>query len=154
MAAKKETLKPGDAVRIIGTKGVASVLEIRGKKVLVQAGAAQVEVPLTKLSIVPEKEIPQAAPSVQVKVSRPVGVPSEIMVRGMTIDEAIPLVEQYLDQAYRAGYDSVAVIHGRGEGILRREVQELCKRTPYVIEHNLGGPHDGGYGVTIVRFRK
>ena len=154
VAAKKETLKPGDAVRIIGTKGVASVLEIRGKKVLVQAGAAQVEVPLTKLSIVPEKEIPQAAPSVQVKVSRPVGVPSEIMVRGMTIDEAIPMVEQYLDQAYRAGYDSVAVIHGRGEGILRREVQELCKRIPYVIEHNLGGPREGGYGVTIVRFRK
>ena len=154
VAANKETLKPGDAVRIIGTKGVASVLEIRGKKVLVQAGAAQVEVPLTKLSIVPEKEIPQAPPSVQVKVARPVGVPSEIMVRGMTIDEAIPMVEQYLDQAYRAGYDSVAVIHGRGEGILRREVQELCKRIPYVIEHNLGGPREGGYGVTIVRFRK
>ncbi len=34
----------------------------------------------------------------------------------MTIDEAIPMVEQYLDQAYRAGYDSVTVIHGRGEG--------------------------------------
>ncbi len=153
-AAKKEILKAGDTVRIIGTKGIASVLEIRGKKILVQAGAAQVEVPLTKLSLVPEKEIPQAAPSVQVKVSRPVGVPSEIMVRGMTIDEAIPMVEQYLDQAYRAGYDSVRVIHGRGEGILRREVQELCKRIPYVIEHNLGGPREGGYGVTIVRFRK
>ncbi len=62
------------------------------------------------------------------------------MVRGMTRDEAIPLVEQYLDQAYRAGYDSVAVIHGRGEGILRREVQRLCKRIPYVIDHKLGGP--------------
>lgn len=154
VAAKKETLKVGDSVRIIGTKGVASVLEIRGKKVLVQAGAAQVEVPLTKLSLVPEKEIPRAAAPFQVKVARPVGVPSEIMVRGMTIDEAIPMVEQYLDQAYRAGYDSVAVIHGRGEGILRREVQELCKRIPYVLDHKLGGPHDGGYGVTIVRFRK
>lgn len=154
VAAKKETLKEGDSVRIIGTKGVASVLEIRGKKVLVQAGAAQVEVPLTKLSLVPEKEVPRAAPPFQVKVARPVGVPSEIMVRGMTIDEAIPMVEQYLDQAYRAGYDSVAVIHGRGEGILRREVQELCKRIPYVLDHKLGGPHDGGYGVTIVRFRK
>ncbi|MDD4160771.1 MAG: endonuclease MutS2 [Synergistaceae bacterium] len=153
-AAKKEALKEGDTVRIIGTKGVASVLEVKGKKILVQAGAAQVEVPLNKLSLVPQKEIPKTPPPVQVRVSRPKGVPSEIMVRGMTIDEAIPIVEQYLDQAYRAGYDSVTVIHGRGEGILRREVQELCKRTPYVIEHNLGGPHDGGYGVTIVRFRK
>ena len=154
VAAGKETLKEGDIVRVIGTKGVATVLRVKGKKILVQAGPAEVEVPITKLSLVPQKEIPKAAPSVQVKVSRPIGVPSEIMVRGMTIDEAIPMVEQYLDQAYRAGYDSVTVIHGRGEGILRREVQELCKRIPYVIEHNLGGPHDGGYGVTIVRFRK
>lgn len=154
VAARKETLKEGDIVRIIGTKGVATVLQVKGKKILVQAGPAEVEVPITKLSLVPQKEIPKAQPSVQVKVSRPTGVPSEIMVRGMTIDEAIPMVEQYLDQAYRAGYDSVTVIHGRGEGILRREVQELCKRTPYIIEHNLGGPHDGGYGVTIVRFRK
>ena len=154
VAARKETLKEGDIVRIIGTKGVATVLQVKGKKILVQAGPAEVEVPITKLSLVPQKEIPKAAPSVQVKVSRPIGVPSEIMVRGMTIDEAIPMVEQYLDQAYRAGYDSVTVIHGRGEGILRREVQELCKRTPYIIEHNLGGPREGGYGVTIVRFRK
>ena len=154
VAATKETLKEGDAVRIIGTKGVATVLEIRGKKILVQAGSAEVEVPLTRLSLVPKKEIPKALPYMQVQMSRPVGVPSEIMVRGMTIDEALPIVEQYLDQAYRAGYDSVTVIHGRGEGILRREVQELCKRTPYVVEHNLGGPHDGGYGVTIVRFKK
>ena len=154
VAAGKETLKEGDIVRVIGTKGVATVLRVKGKKILVQAGPAEVEVPITKLSLVPQKEIPKAAPSVQVKVSRPIGVPSEIMVRGMTIDEAIPMVEQYLDQAYRAGYDSVTVIHGRGEGILRREVQELCKRTPYVMEHNLGGPREGGYGVTIVRFRK
>jgi len=154
VAATNQTLKEGDAVRIIGTKGVATVLEIRGKKILIQAGSAQVEVPLTRLSLVPKKEIPKDLPYLQVKVSRPVGVPSEIMVRGMTIDEALPIVEQYLDQAYRAGYDSVTVIHGRGEGILRREVQELCKRTSYVADHKLGGPHDGGYGVTIVRFRK
>ena len=57
-------------------------------------------------------------------------------------------------QAYCAGYDTVTVIHGRGEGILRREVQELCKRVPYIAEHNLGGPGEGGYGVTIVKFRR
>ena len=146
-------LKAGDSVKIIGTKTEATVLEVKGKKARVQAGAAEVEVPLTKLVTVMRRELPKA-PDVQIKVSRPVGVPSSIMVRKMTVDEALPMVEQYLDQAYRAGYDSVAVIHGRGEGILRREVQELCKRIPYVAEHNLGGPGEGGYGVTIVRFKK
>ena len=146
-------LKAGDSVQIIGTKTVAAVLEVKGKKARIQAGAAEVEVPLTKLVTVKRCE-PARVPDVQIKVSRPVGVPSSIMVRKMTVDEALPMVEQYLDQAYRAGYDSVAVIHGRGEGILRREVQELCKRIPYVAEHNLGGPHEGGYGVTIVRFKR
>ena len=156
VAASDGKLKEGDTVRIIGTKGTAVVTEVMGKKAKVRSGVVELEVPLTKLALVTGKELGKEAlaPTVQIKVSRPVGVPSSIMVRGMTIDEAMPMVEQYLDQAYRAGYDSVTVIHGRGEGILRREVQELCKRTPYIVEHSLGGPGEGGYGVTIVRFRK
>lgn len=154
VAADGESLRSGDTVQIIGTKGSATVIELRGKKILVQAGAAEVEVPLTKVRRVRQHIEPDTSRQVQIKVSRPSGVPSSIMVRGMTIDEALPLVEQYLDRAYRAGYETVTVIHGRGEGILRREVQELCKRIPYVAEHNLGGPGEGGYGVTIVKFRK
>lgn len=153
VVAAKHELSAGDCVQIIGTNKSASVVELRGKKALIQAGAAQIEIPLTKLKL-SQQAVQRAAPQVRIKVSRPVGVPSSIMVRGMTIDEAMPIVEQYLDRAYCAGYDSVTVIHGRGEGILRREVQELCKRLPYIAEHNLGGPHEGGYGVTVVRFKR
>lgn len=154
IAASGEKLKVGDIVRIIGTKGTAVVIKTKNKKATVQAGAVEVEVPYTKLTIVSDKESAPKLPDFCIKVSRPVGVPSSISVREMTKDEAIPTVEQYLDQAYRAGYDFVTIIHGRGEGVLRKEVQQLCKRIPYVVEHKLGGPHDGGYGVTIVRFKK
>jgi DNA mismatch repair protein MutS2 len=147
-------LERGNIVRIIGTKGTAEVISVRGKKAVVQAGPAKVEVPLSNLTLVRKAEPKNEAGSVQIKVQRPVGVPSSIMVRGMTKDEAIPMVEQYLDQAYRAGYDVVSVIHGRGEGILRKEVQLLCKRIPYVGEHYLGGVGEGGYGVTVVKFKR
>ena len=153
VAASGEGLKTGDIVRIIGTKGMATVVRMTGKKAIVQAGALEVEVPLTKLTIVSSEEATLKLPDFQIKVSRPVNVPSSIIVRHMTKDEVVPVVEQYLDHAYRAGYDSVTVIHGRGEGVLRKEVQALCKRIPYVLEHNLGGPHEGGYGVTIVKFK-
>lgn len=153
VAATKYELKAGDTVQLLGTNKSATVTAVEGGKARVQAGAVELQVPLTKLKVITRKA-PAPAPSVQIKVSRPVGVPSSIMVRGMTIDEAMPMVEQYLDQAYCAGYDSVTVIHGRGQGILRREVQELCKRLPYVLDHNLGGPGEGGYGVTVVRFRR
>ncbi len=152
VVATGQELKAGDTVQLIGTSKSATVIEVSGKKARIRAGIAEMEVPLTKLKVIARKT-PQPQPTVQIKVSRPVGVPSSIMVRGMTIDEAMPMVEQYLDQAYCAGYDVVTVIHGRGQGILRREVQDLCKRLPYVAEHNLGGPGEGGYGVTVVKFR-
>jgi len=72
----------------------------------------------------------------------------------MTVDEALPEVERYLDQAYRAGYDQVAVIHGRGTGTLRKAVQELLKSLSYVREYRLGEHGEGGYGVTIVTFSR
>ncbi len=75
------------------------------------------------------------------------------MIRGMTVDEAIPLLEQYLDKAFRLGYDAVTVIHGRGEGILRREVHRICKSLSYVTSYTLGEHHEGGVGVTVVHFR-
>ena len=153
VVATGQELKAGDTVQLIGTSKSATVIEVSGKKARIRAGIAEMEAPLTKLKVISRKAAPPQ-PTVQIKVSRPVGVPSSIMVRGMTIDEAMPMVEQYLDQAYCAGYDVVTVIHGRGQGILRREVQELCKRLPYVAEHNLGGPGEGGYGVTVVKFRR
>jgi DNA mismatch repair protein MutS2 len=47
----------------------------------------------------------------------------------------------------------VTVIHGRGEGLLRREVHALCARLKYVSAYRLGGAGEGGYGVTVVEFR-
>ncbi|NLO55954.1 MAG: hypothetical protein GX108_02680, partial [Thermovirga sp.] len=72
----------------------------------------------------------------------------------MTVDEAIPEMEVYLDRAFRAGYGEVVIIHGRGEGILRREVHSLCRGLPYVADFRLGHASEGGCGVTIVSFRR
>lgn len=154
VAASNEKLKVGDLVSIIGTKGMATVTETKGKTAKLQVGALEIDVPLTRIMKVSEELPKRKQPDYQITISRPVGVPSSIMIRNMTKDEAIPAVEQYLDKAYRTGYDSVTIIHGRGEGVLRKVVQELCKELPYVSEHNLGGPGEGGHGVTIVRFAK
>lgn len=84
----------------------------------------------------------------------PQTVPSSISVRGMNVHEAIPMVERYLDQALRRGHTSVTVIHGRGEGVLRREVHSLCASLKYVDSYRLGEAGEGGFGVTIVSFRR
>lgn len=162
-------LAPGDTVVVIGTGAIGTLEEVRRDKATVTAGAARMELPLNMLRRAARDEEKRAgkrtkpgaraaeSSGLQVRVSSPpapVGVPSSIMLRGMTLDEAMPIVEQYLDRAFRAGYGEVTVIHGRGEGILRREVHILCRKLPYVTGCRLGAEGEGGYGVTIVSFRQ
>jgi DNA mismatch repair protein MutS2 len=166
-------LEEGENVVAADTSAVGILEEIRRDKAVVSYGATRMELPLKMLRRATGEENKsqrKAGRSAQktgvtmetgggprVKIiapPSPVGVPSSIMIRGMTIDEAVPMTEMYLDRAYRAGFGEVSVIHGRGEGILRREVQNLCKRLPYVDSFRLGGDGEGGFGVTIVRFKK
>ena len=59
-------------------------------------------------------------------------MPPEIEVRGQTVDEAMPTVEQYLDDAFRAGLPWARIIHGKGTGTLRRQVRDLLAKHPLV----------------------
>ena len=76
--------------------------------------------------------------------------PAEIEVRGQRLDEALPVVEQFLDAAARAGHGRVRVIHGRGTGTLRRAVREMFSRHPLVTGYETAEPKEGGEGVTVV----
>jgi DNA mismatch repair protein MutS2 len=75
--------------------------------------------------------------------------PLEIEVRGQTVDEALPQVEQYLDQAYRAGLPWVRIIHGKGTGTLRRQVRGALAKHPLVRSYETGKLDEGGEGVTV-----
>ncbi len=144
---------PGDTVQIAGTEIVGVLEKIKGARAVVQAGAMTMDVDAKKLlkSSKKPKGIPAPRESAPPAPER---VPPSVMVRGMNVDEALPIVERYLDQAMRTGYDQVTVIHGRGEGILRREVHALCGRLKYVDSCRLGGPGEGGFGVSVVTFRR
>ncbi|MDR3331329.1 MAG: endonuclease MutS2 [Synergistaceae bacterium] len=172
-APDETPLKTGDNVVVIGTSTVGVLEAIEGEKAAVTVGAARMELPLKMIRSATreenhrEKRMRRVSrrdgitltkpPADEVKITpppSPTGVPSSIMIRGMTLDEAIPIAEQYLDRAFRAGYGEVVIIHGRGEGILRREVHAICKGLSYVESYRLGETGEGGFGVTIVRFKK
>jgi DNA mismatch repair protein MutS2 len=166
-------LGQGDEVAVAGTSVIGTISEIHKDKAVVISGAARMELPLKLLRLASAVEKKSAGKTARferrggitlnmgdgnsVKITAPPppsGVPSSIMIRGMTVSEAMPMVTLYLDRAYRAGYGEVSVIHGRGEGILRREVQVLCKHLQYVDSYRLGGEGEGGFGVTFVRFKR
>ena len=144
---------PGATVQVAGSGIVGLVESVKNDRAMLTAGPMRLEVPIAQLIATDKKAKVAAPPPEPTRYRGPEGVPSSIMVRGMNVGEAMPLVEDYLDRAYRSHYGSVTVIHGRGEGILRREVHALCSRLKYVKSHRLGGEGEGGFGATIVTFR-
>lgn len=146
--------KVGVTAMVAGSGLVGIINEIRNGRAYMTAGPMSVDVPLSQLIATDKKAQVATPPQDTTKLPRPESVPSSIMVRGMLVAEAMPLVENYLDKAYRSNHSVVTVIHGRGEGILRREVHSLCSRLSYVKSYRLGVEGEGGYGVTIVEFKQ
>mgnify|MGYP000814022521 CR=1 FL=1 len=81
------------------------------------------------------------------------GIKGEINLIGMTVDQAMPVLEKYLDDAYLAHIPSVRIVHGKGTGALRNAVQAHLKRLKYVKSFHLGEYGEGDAGVTIAEFK-
>ena len=75
----------------------------------------------------------------------------EVRLRHLTVDEALPKLDQYLHDAFMAGLYQVRIIHGKGTGTLRRVVQEQLDKHPLVKSYRPGEYGEGGDGVTIVQ---
>jgi DNA mismatch repair protein MutS2 len=76
--------------------------------------------------------------------------PEQIEVRGQTLDEALPKVEKFLDDGFRAGVPRLRVVHGKGTGKMRQAVRELLTRHPLVKSFDFAAPQEGGEGVTVI----
>lgn len=81
-------------------------------------------------------------------------VPAELHLRGLPSDEALYRLEKYLDDALLVGLTQVTIVHGKGEGILRRAIHAALRENPRVASFRLGGPREGSYGVTIVQLHR
>ena len=77
-------------------------------------------------------------------------VSSELRLRRLTIEEALPKLDDYLSDAFMAGLPSVCIVHGKGTGVLRRAVHEALAKHSLVKSFRLGGYGEGDVGVTIV----
>ncbi len=75
----------------------------------------------------------------------------EVSLRGMTRDEALLTLDKYMDDALMASLKEIRIIHGKGTGVLRNAVAEYLRRSPFVQDFRLGGPGEGGDGVTVAR---
>jgi DNA mismatch repair protein MutS2 len=75
----------------------------------------------------------------------------ELDLRGMTVDEALSLVDQRLDEAALAGVEELRIIHGKGTGTLRQAVRDMLRKHPLAKTHATAEQRAGGDGVTVVQ---
>ncbi len=81
----------------------------------------------------------------------PAAAASQIEVRGQTLDEAMPKIEQFLDEGFRAGLPLLRIVHGKGTGKMRNAVREMLAHHPLVKSFEFAPPPEGGEGVTVVQ---
>ena len=89
----------------------------------------------------------------KIKMAKSASVSTEINLIGKTTDEAIALLDKYLDDAYIAHMPSVRIVHGKGTGALRNAVHNHLKRLKYIKSYRLGEFGEGDAGVTIAEFK-
>ncbi len=159
-ANKPSDFQLGDAVFVISLnlKGTISSLPNAKGDCFVQMGILRSQVNINDLELIDEPEITgpnlQKTGSGKIKMSKSFQISPELNIIGKTVDEALSIVEKYLDDAYLAHLPQITIIHGRGTGALKNAVHSLLKRTKYVKSYRVGGFGEGDHGVTIVQFKE
>ena len=148
-------IRVGDTVELLKLGNKATVLAIN------KDGSLQLQAGIIKLTAKPEEVyLLENYQQTQVKKFlektrrelRNVSASPELDLRGMASDEAIPVLNIFLDNAIMANLHQVRIIHGKGTGILRKAVQDALKQNRQVKSYRLGVYGEGEDGVTIVEF--
>lgn len=145
-------LKAGDQVDVLSFRQKGTVLEVQGDQAMVQIGSLKTRVPVSQLRKLREQRSSSATAVTAVRKEVP-AVGLELDLRGMTVEEAIPEIDKYLDRAVMAGLSTVHLIHGKGTGALRTGVQQYLQHHPHVRSFRNGGLREGGWGVTVVELK-
>ena len=161
-------LRVGDGVRVLtlNLNGTVSTLPNAKGDLYVQMGILRSLVNIKDIELLDEASVtgdgvsaatgksktPRSNTS-SIKMSKSSYVSPEINLIGKTVDEALPELDKYLDDAYLAHLPQVRVVHGRGTGALRKGVHQHLRRLDYVKSFRLGEFGEGDTGVTLVEFK-
>ena len=153
-AALTRDIVPGDKVKLRGLGVTADVISVDSDGNLsLQAGIMKVTARTNEVILV-EKETQKEVKKYMTKSNaklRELAMKPELDLRGMNIDDALPMLERFLDNARLAKLHTVTVIHGKGTGVLRKAVHQALRREKRGIKSfRLGRYGEGEDGVTII----
>ena len=159
-ASESRTLGIGSKVRITGTNMVGEVVQISGKNLSINIGQLTTRTQVNKVELISANEYRQTVRTVTPPKStyntsslseRRLNFTPNIDIRGQRLDEAIPTVTRFIDDAIMVGVNEVRILHGKGNGILKEEIRKYLKITPGVRSFADEHIEHGGSGITVVR---
>ena len=150
--------KPGDPVLVDGSgrKGILVELPDAKGRARIEMGNSRMLVEAAKLrrpSQTKEKQKKPAVQAVPIAVQAQEAASNRLDLRGRRGDDAVMELAKFLDHATLAGLEEVTVIHGHGEGILKRLIREQLETSDYVASSRPGNLDEGGDGVTVIKLR-
>ena len=156
-----KNLRIGDSVQVLSMnlKGTVHTLPNAKGDLYVQMGILRSLVNINDLALLEDEPSFSGKKFGKTKVgtmkmNKSASISAEINLIGKTTDEAIALLDKYLDDAYIAHLPSVRIVHGKGTGALRSAVQKHLKRQKYIKSYRLGEFGEGDAGVTIAEFKE
>ena len=151
--------RAGDTVELVKMGTRASVISVnKDGSLQLQAGILKITAKQEEVRVVEDaggggkKQAVQIAQRAEHQL-RSLGASPEVDLRGMMTDEAILVLDRFLDSAVMGRLDTVTVIHGKGTGAVRKAVREHLKRSKYVKSFRPGRFGEGEDGVTVVELR-
>ena len=165
--AHDDTAKPdfavGDRAFVSSFNASGVISELYDRDALVAIGGVKIVVPRSDLVADVERgvaagaNVSRAAAAGRMQstasIGEPAEAPTEIDVRGMRVEEAMPLVDKALDSASLAGMQQLRIIHGKGTGQLGRGIRSFLKEHAQVAGLENASDREGGSGVTVVTLR-
>jgi len=147
----EEELKPGDWVKLTDSETTGQVIEIAKDNVIIAIGNLRTVARKKRVQKISKVAVPkEIRKSFSSQTSDIASFSPEIDVRGMRGEEAVYTIEKILDRALMMSVNSIKVIHGKGDGILRKLIREYLKKYDQVDRVEDEHADRGGDGITYV----
>jgi len=175
-AAPEREIKVGDRVRLASFGSIGIVDRIRNDEVEVRVGSLRMREQLANLELVSGTGVPpvnhaqdaratktraalaQKARTTEVHLHSSAaagsGSKAELNLVGKRTDEAVEIIDKFLDKAFLDGVTEVRIIHGHGTGALRRAITEFLQGHPHVGRFLAATQDKGGAGATVVELKQ
>ena len=151
---EEKEIEEGDYVKMrTGAGSIGQVEAVDKNKAIVLMGQMRVTVPLRDLQHARAPLEVQKTKSIHTEISQTSKFENKIDIRGMRMEEALKVMEEFVDRALMANVNHLQVVHGKGNGVLRKAVRMKLEEYDAVLHINHPEEEQGGNGVTLVELR-